>query len=144
MKVNGESIYATVPFTVFGEGPSILEGDYEEKLRTRPDSERKRSRDATHRSTFKSAKVSYHSKHLRYTQSKDGNTVYAFILGWPKGEKEAYFSALNLIDNPKIDSVELLGHGPVKFSQDVNRLTVELPESPPFKQAVCFKVRLKK
>ena len=64
LKVNGEAIYATRPWRIFGEGPSRQGkgGGFSEKA-DRP----------------------FTSQDVRFTRSKDGRTLYAIVLGWPDG-----------------------------------------------------------
>jgi len=65
MKVNGEGIYSTRPWEIYGEGPTKEpEGGFKE-----------------HR---KFLGLKYSSADIRYTQSKDGNTLYAITMGWPE------------------------------------------------------------
>ncbi len=60
LKASGEAIYETRPWDAFGEGPTRLEegGEFIED-------------------------VEYGSEDVRYTRSKDGNTVYAIVMGCP-------------------------------------------------------------
>ena len=60
LKVNGEAIYATRPWTVAEEGPT----------------------DSNH----EMAGDLYGSKDIRYTQSKDGQKLYAIVFGLPHGK----------------------------------------------------------
>ncbi|WP_247004389.1 alpha-L-fucosidase [Halosolutus gelatinilyticus] len=62
LDVNGEAIYETRPWDAFGEGPTRLEegGEFVED-------------------------VEYGPEDVRYTRAKDGNAVYAIVMGWPGG-----------------------------------------------------------
>ena len=108
MAVNSEGIYATRPWKIYGEGPStkvvIKAGNFNED----------KQKDLT-------------AEDVRFTTK--GNTLYAFVMGWP--EKEAVVKALGLASpqNPgKIRSVELVGHkGELKWKQDESGLKVEMP-----------------
>ena len=133
LEVNGEGIYCTRPFRVYGEGPGIFKND--EKIR---ESAYKRGYDY---SKFGND-INYNSKHLRYTQSKDGKTVYAFGLGWPESN-EVIFKALASGQTPKITSVKLLGsNSKIQWKQTDAGLEVTLPEDKPFDEAYCLKVQL--
>jgi len=128
----------TRPWRVYGEGPSILKPGVEERLNSGDlGSDRNRS----FRVMFNDF-GGYTKEHLRYTQSKDGKTIYAFVLGWPGANKTVYFKDLNTLDNPQFKQIELLGHGDVTWKQDANWLAVTLPDQAPFEQAICFKITL--
>jgi len=138
MAVNGEGVHGTRPWRVFGEGPSILKPGVEEKLRVGEFSRQKGS----FRGSFYDL-VNFTQDHLRYTQSKDEKIIYAFVLGWPGAGKTVRFNALNDLDNPSFQKVELLGHGNVEWKQDENWLAVILPDAAPFDQCLCFKVTIR-
>ena len=63
LETNGEAIYATRPWKSFGEGPTRL----------------KKSGEFVGR-------VDYTPNDIRFTQSKDGEALYAIVLGLPQGE----------------------------------------------------------
>ena len=107
MKVNKESIYATRPWQKFGEGP-IAESTVKINAQGFNDG----------------AYTKAGSDEIRFTQSKDGRTIYATALAWPTNMT---MSIKSLADK-KIKSVELLGYGKVKFTQSSTVLTVALPE----------------
>jgi alpha-L-fucosidase len=102
--VNGEAIYGTRPWLVFGEG-SV------------------RARGGAFREDFQ-----YSAKDIRFTTK--GKTLYAIALGWPENS-QMIIRSLARTDDPKqnqIKRVELLGHrGGLKFSQTTNGILVELP-----------------
>ena len=108
MAVNSEGIYGSRPWKVYGEGPStqvkIVTGNFNE--------------DKT-----KDLGV----EDVRFTTK--GNTLYAFVMGWP--EKAAVVKTLGLASpqNPgKIRNVELLGYGGnLNWKQDEAALKVEMP-----------------
>ena len=62
LKTNGEAIYGTRPFRVYGEGPF-----------QKPKS----------KSHFNDSEYNFVAQDIRFTQSKDGKTVYAIALGAP-------------------------------------------------------------
>ncbi len=126
MDINGEAIYATRPWQTFGEGPTVEpEGGFREH--------------------GKFLKLEYSHKDIRYTQSKDGRTVYAMTLGWPGSE--AVLSAVKVVDASAKARVTLLGHeGKLKHSvNEKGRLVVHLPAIPasqrPGQHAYSFKLR---
>ena len=111
MKVNGEAIYSTRPWKVYGEGPGKIEaGAYRA------------------RQSLKNLGAS----DIRFTRSKDGKVVYAIFLGWPEGE--ALIKSLGTASQPepgKILHVEILGAaGKLKWKQTPDALRVELPSQP--------------
>ena len=124
MAVNGEGIYATRPWKIFGDGPS-----------TNPASAPDQRFNENSRKDFTPADVRFTTK---------GNTLYAFVMGWPG--KEASIPALALGGKngvPKIRNVELLGHkAKLKWTQDATTLKVELPAEKPSDHAVAFKIAL--
>jgi alpha-L-fucosidase len=102
--VNGEAIYGTRPWLVFGEGSVRAKGG-----------------------AFKED-FTYSSKDIRFTTK--GNTLYAVALGWPDDGKILIRSLAATDDaaQNKIEKVELLGHaGALKCLQTTNGLVVELP-----------------
>jgi alpha-L-fucosidase len=102
--VNGEAIYGTRPWLVFGEGPVQVKG-------------------GAFKEDFK-----YSAEDIRFTTK--GKTLYAIALGWPDDGK-VVIQSLAKTDDPgvnKIKRVELLGYqGKLKFTQTVQGLVVELP-----------------
>jgi len=63
LDVNGEAVYATRPWEVFGEGPTRLKkgGSFVGRL-------------------------DYTAEDIRYTRSQDGTSLYLFVLGRPEGD----------------------------------------------------------
>jgi alpha-L-fucosidase len=121
LKVNGEAIYGTRPWRVFGEGPT--------KTATGPfhDTETQ----------------TYTAEDFRFTQ-KDG-VLYAIELGWPANGTATIhslvpgtFGALR-----QIKSVRLLGgEGNLSFQQLPYGLQVHLPARPIGKYAYVFRIDL--
>ena len=100
--VNSEAVYGTRPWRVFGEGETRVKID-----------------------GFTEEKTSWSRSDIRFVQ-KDG-AVYAFLMGAQGGEAVALRS---FADQP-VRSVELLGAGPVPFTQEYGVLLVSLPERLP-------------
>ncbi len=102
--VNGEAIYGTRPWLVYGEGEVKAKGGM-----------------------FKE-NFTYTAKDIRFTTK--GKTLYAIALGWPAENKFIIRSLAKTDDVSmnKIKRVELLGHkGKLKFTQTADGLEVELP-----------------
>ena len=107
LKLNGEAIYDTRPFEVFGEGPTVVkEGHYSESKSTE-----------------------FNAQDIRFTVK--GETLYAIFLGWPGKEitikslpkgKKLWFG--------QIRQITLLGDPKqLKWTQNENGLTVQLPDT---------------
>ena len=124
MDVNGEGIFGTRPWKVYGEGPSV---------RGHAGGHVRRERDVR----------SYTAEDVRFTTK--GDTLYAFLLGWP-GEKNAVIKSLATnspqVAGQKITDVSLLGYkGKLEWSQDEQGLTVKMPDKPPSDHAVALKIK---
>ena len=121
MAVNSEAIYGTRPWKIYGEGPSTQKqkpgGGFNENDR-----------------------AALTAADTRFTAK--GSTLYAFVMGWP--EKQAVVKALGSSSpqSPgKIENVDLLGYKDrVRWKQDANALTVDLPSERPSNHAIAFKV----
>ena len=102
--INGEAIYGTRPWLVYGEGEVKAKGGaFHENFR-------------------------YTAKDIRFTTK--GKRLYAIALGWPADGKVVVKSLAKTDDAGanKIKRVELLGHkGGLKFTQTAGGLIVELP-----------------
>ncbi len=124
MQVNGEAIYATRPWKVYGEGPNMI----------------------------KPGKFQGHSisalgeKDVRFTRSKAGDVVYAIVLGWPA--EEIVIQSLgtgNAAQPGKVEHVELLGTGArVRWKQGADAMRVTLPKEyrPAVEYAAVLRVRV--
>jgi alpha-L-fucosidase len=127
LKVNGEAIYATRPWKVFGEGPS-----------TTVDVSARGGRPAA------VASKPYTPEDIRFTQSKDSRTLYAIVLAIPADGKITIksLSGNSLNWTGGIGSVRLLGvDGELKFTRDESGLHVTLPEKLPSQTALALKIQ---
>jgi alpha-L-fucosidase len=120
---NGEAIYATRPWKVYGEGPST-------DAATQARGQFGGARDVR----------AYTAEDFRFTCK--GETVYAFMMAWPENGTATIKSLAQGGEHfPKqIARVELLGAGEVKFTRDANGLVVNLPEKKPNDYAYAFKI----
>jgi alpha-L-fucosidase len=119
LDLNGEAIYKTRPWKIFGEGPmEIVEGHL---------SEHKNS-DAT-------------SEEIRFTQQ--GNTLYATVLDWPESGVVRIRSLPKNSDLlGKIKRIGLLGHqGKLSWTRDAKGLAITLPEQRPCDFAFVLKIK---
>ena len=119
LKVNGEAIYGTRPFDIYGEGPQeIVEGHLSERQNS----------DAS-------------AEDIRFT-TKEG-VLYAIALDWP-GEEMIIHSLGSESGYLKggIKSIELLGSND-KLEWEVTKdgLKIELQEKPSIDHAFAFKIQ---
>lgn len=122
LDVNGEAIYATRPWTIFGEGPDRRMGD-------------------------RDARSPYDAENYRFTTSKDGKTVYVIQMGAPKPGatiKLATFASGGPGGTLEIDDVMLVGgDGALKWSRTDAGLEFTAPAKAPDELAVAYKIALK-
>lgn len=117
LDVNGEAIYGTRTWDVFGEGPAKLEkgGMFVDK-------------------------VSYGPRDVRYTRK--GNTVYAIVLGWPGENVPVTFGSF--AGKGKIKQVSVLGSTEkIAYTQDNIGLHIKTPSKKTDDKAFVVKVELK-
>jgi alpha-L-fucosidase len=125
--VNGAAIYATRPWKIYGEGPSTLTA---EKGQFDGQSDEQKN--------------PFTPKDIRFTQSKDGKTLYAIGLEFPAdGNVTVKSLAVNSLHRPgKIGSVRLLGGlGKLKFTRDEMGLHVLLPKKQAGQIAFALKIQ---
>jgi alpha-L-fucosidase len=120
MRVNGEAIYATRPWKIYGEGPDMVKSG-----------------------SFQGNSISkLGAQDIRFTQNKSNTVVYALVLGLP--EKEVAIRALGTSSpqSPaKILNVELLGlQQRLQFRQGSTALRVELPAHKLSDYALALKI----
>jgi alpha-L-fucosidase len=113
LKINGEGIYGTRPFTIYGEGPTVVTGG------------------------FFSPKAILTVDDSRFTSK--GDTVFAFVCGNPVGEitikafRDGFYH--------RIQTVEMLGSaGPLPFRQEKDGLKITVPERKTSDYAVCLRI----
>jgi alpha-L-fucosidase len=123
MTPNGEGIYGTRPWKVYGEGPSVTNppprGRFGGAQDVRP----------------------YTAEDVRFTSK--GDVVYAFVMNWPESGKATLKSLAQGSEHypREVSRVELLGSGaPLAFTRDAAGLTVNLPEQKPNDFAYGLKI----
>jgi alpha-L-fucosidase len=126
LKVNGEAIYATRPWKVYGEGPSTQmseKGQFDGQ------------------SDFQ--KHPFTAQDIRFTQSKDGKTLYAIVLGFPKNGEMTIKSLASKSElwPGRVRSVKLLGEGSLNFTRDAEGVHVSLPKKQTGQIAFALKIR---
>ncbi|HTW57323.1 MAG TPA: alpha-L-fucosidase [Terriglobales bacterium] len=120
LKVNGEAIYGTRPWTHYGEGPTAVEaGAFHEK----------------------DAKP-YTAEDFRFTTK--GNTLYAIELGWPVDGRVTIRSlGSSTLHDQNIMDVSLLGSDArVEWHQDADGLHLQLPGQPAGRYAYALRIPL--
>lgn len=117
LKVNGEAIYGTRPWTIYGEGPAkSIGGDHIDK-KVKP----------------------YTQEDIRFTTR--GKTLYAIPLVIPDGGIRIE-SLSNKDPDLKIASVELVGSKEkIRWSQGENGLAIKAVKNYPSKYAPVFKIK---
>ncbi|MBN1867284.1 alpha-L-fucosidase [Candidatus Sumerlaeota bacterium] len=118
LDVNGEAIYGTRPWKIWGEGPTQVEAGY-----------------------FKETATPYTAEDIRFTTK--GDTLYAIALGWPGSGMLRIQSLGKSGENPlSINQVTLLGHAAdIEWTRDDVGLSVRLPEERPTPQALALRIR---
>ncbi|MCM2371101.1 alpha-L-fucosidase [Aporhodopirellula aestuarii] len=125
LKVNGEAIYATRPWRVFGEGPTQTVNGHLADLRF----------------------DGFSDKDIRFTTK--GNVLYASVLGWP-GEGETIMIESLGKNAPSTDgkpvgtitAVTMLGSNEtLQHEQTDTHWSVVMPAKPVHAEAIVFKIR---
>jgi alpha-L-fucosidase len=116
--MNGEAVYGTRPWKVFGEGPTEIVGG---------------SFNDTKRSNFTSEDIRFTTK---------GDVLYAIVLGRPKGEVAIQSLGANLrLYNQPIGRVRLLGSDEaLPFRREAGTLRVSLPAQLPTEHASALAI----
>jgi alpha-L-fucosidase len=115
--INGEGIFGTRPWLIYGEGPVRAKGG-----------------------AF-GEDFAFSAHDIRFT-TKGDNTLYAFAMGWPQDGKITIHTLANLPGvTGTIRGVSLLGYqGKLSWKQDADGLTVELPTQKPCDYAITLKI----
>lgn len=124
MSVNGEAIYSTRPWHIFGEGPIA-------------DSDIKINAQGFNEGAYTKAT----SDEIRFTQTP--KHLYAISLSWPENNTITVKALAEGSKHyaKKIKSVELLGYGKVKFTRNADGLTVVIPADAPKSVAPVLRIR---
>ena len=121
LKVNGEAIYGSRPWTTFGEGPTEVVGGTFQDREAKP----------------------YTPQDFRFTTH--GATLYAIALGWPEpadhGSEYLIRSLAPSALRGAIARVTLLADGSsVPFTQGVDGLHLRVPRTPVGRHAYVFRI----
>jgi len=120
LEVNGEAIYGTRHWRIYGEGPT--------EVSTTQFRERER--------------CPFTAQDIRFTTK--GDVLYAICLGWPEGQ--CLIRSLGLTGPAgagAVRAVSLLGSdAPLSWSQDVDGLRIQMPAQKPCEHAYAFRIIL--
>lgn len=122
LEINGEGIYETRPWRVFGEGPTRIKG-------------------GGHK--IEKQKIVYSDKDIRFTKKGD-DTLFAIVMDSPKEDilVKTLSSSLSVL-NANIKSVTLLGSDEkVNWSRDDSGLHISKPSNVPSEYALTYKISL--
>jgi len=121
LSVNGEAIYGSRPWNVYGEGPTeVLEGGFTDAKRS-----------------------AFTAQDIRFTTNV--GRLYAICLGWPGTSLTIRtLKSGSPVHGDQIANIEMVGsEQPLSWSQDENGLTVEMPSGRPGDHAYTLKIILK-
>src|SRR5665648_34030 len=105
LKICGEAIYSTRPWSVFGEGPSVS-GNLK--------------------------KIIYTPEDIRFTRNKEKTTLYAILLEWPNNDINIKSLREGKVGKNEIKSISLTGSKEkLTWVQDENGLTISKPATKP-------------
>ena len=103
MAVNGEAIYATRPWRVFGEGPTKPPVGMLNEGEAKP----------------------FTAEDIRFT--RNGETLHAFFLEWPIGAARIRSLSVRSLRDAVIEQVTFQDGRPLRFTRDQDSLSIELP-----------------
>jgi len=117
LNVNGEAIYGTRPWRVYGEGPTKVASGSFHDVDT----------------------VNYTGEDFRFTTK--GDVLYAIGLGWPTNAEAVIRSLARTVGSDHVQSVTLLGSDAgVQFDQRADGLHVQLPAKAPSQYAYALRL----
>jgi len=119
LSVNGEAIYSTRSWKVYGEGPTKVVGG-----------------------SFKDTATSgYTAADIRFTSK--GDTLYAIAMAWPENGKLTIRSLAtgSALTMQEIKTVQMLGSKtPAKWTRNADGLVIDLPNAKPTHYPVAVKI----
>jgi len=117
LNVNGDAIYGTRPWRIYGEGPTkVAAGSFHDTDTTR-----------------------YTAEDFRFTTK--GDVLYAIGLGWPTNGEAVIHSLAPTVGSVHVQSVNLLGNdAKLQFDQRADGLHVHLPTQAPAKHAYALRI----
>jgi alpha-L-fucosidase len=120
LKVNGDAIYGTRPWTVYGEGPTKVAAGSFQDTKTED----------------------YTAEDFRFTTK--GDDLYAIELAWPSGQEAVIHSLTgDALKGRQIQAITLLGSAaPLTYKQQPDGLHIELPAKPAGAYAYAYRIAL--
>jgi len=118
LKVNGDAIYGTSPWVIYGEGPTKMRksGAFSER-----------------------EEVHYTAEDIRFTVKDDA--LYAICLGWPGKGEWITIKSLRMLYKSEVNSVTMLGvDKELEWSLNEEGLKVKTPNEKPCEHAYTFKI----
>ncbi len=117
LNVNGEAIYGTRPWRIYGEGPTkVAAGSFHD-----------------------TDTANYTAEDFRFTTK--GDVLYAIGLKWPSKKEIVIHSLGRTAGSEPVQSVSLLGgDAKLQFEQRADGLHVHLPSQPPAKYAYALRM----
>ena len=119
LRTNGEAIYGTRPWVLYGEGPTLVKNGQEKD----------------------SDKQAYTPEDIRFTTH--GDALYATALDWPSNGRllvHTLYKGTPYLTRP-VCRVELLGDPhTISFHQETDGLSLSLPSTPPNSFAYVFRI----
>jgi alpha-L-fucosidase len=116
LRINGEAVYGTRHWHVYGEGPTGIPQAFREH-----------------------EQAAYTAEDIRFTVK--GNALYATCLGWPGSECTIRSLAPGGHLSEEIGSVSMLGsQAPLSWSRNEQGLTVQMPGDRPCEHAFVLKI----
>ncbi len=116
VRVNGEAIFGSRPWRLYGEGPTSVAAGMHGEANTRP----------------------WTAQDIRFTTNL--GALYAVPLEWPGGQ-EVRIASLGAAAG-RVERVDMLGAaGPLPFEQDTTGLHIDLPDRRPVRFAPAFRIR---
>ena len=120
LKVNGEAIYGTRPWTTYGEGPTKVAAGSFQDTKT----------------------LDYTAEDFRFTTKR--NSLFAIELAWPGGNEAVVHSVTAAaLKGKRIEKVALLGtEAPVRSRLEADGLHLMLPAKPAGGYGYAFRIEL--
>ena len=118
LNVNGEAIYGTRPWRIYGEGPTkVAAGSFHD-----------------------TDTPNYTPADFRFTTK--GDALYAIGLAWPTSGEAVVRSLASTLGSQPVQSVDLVGNdSKLQVEQKADGLHVHLPSQPPAKYAYALRIK---
>ena len=119
LRANGEAIYGTRPFSVYGEGPKRMSGS----------------------GHFVQMSGAYNEQNIRFTTR--GSTVYAIQMGWPGSGERVIIRSLGSkqLSQRRVSSVSLIGSDEeITWQRSGEGLLIDSPRVAPNITAICYRI----